>query len=302
VIDEETTMNIRHVLVPVDLSPLSLRSVELGIEVCRAFGARLVLHHNQHGAPPAMARGWDWEEQHRGTQGRTASVESALRDLERSVPTEVPVDIAVTRGVALPAILALAESIPADLVIVASHGGDSDDHSSIVQRLIGQAPCPVLALQEGMSQPGPLHLLDGGADVVVPTDFSPASRALLGYVFALARVLPLRLRLLHVVAFERAPSLMPGDVVGALDAVDLESEARARLYALVPPDLVARVSCAVAVGPAAGGIVAACGGVDFLIMGEHARGLRGFFTHDTARDVLRHAPCPVWFVPPRLAA
>ena len=295
-------MHIRHVLVPVDLSPLSLRSVELGVEVCRAFGARLVLHHNQHGAPPAMARGWDWEEQHRATQGRTSSVERALRDLERSVPVEVPVDIAVTRGVAVPAILALAETIPADLVIVASHGGDSADHSSIVQRLIGQAPCPVLALQEGMSHPGPLHLLGEGAEVVVPTDFSAASDAVLGYVFALARVLPLRLRLLHVLGVERLPAMMPGDVVGGLDPAELESETRARLYALVPPDLVARVTCAVAAGSATGGIVAACGGADFLVMGEHARGLRGFFTHDTARDVLRHAPCPVWFVPPRLAA
>ena len=38
----------------------------------------------------------------------------------------------------------------------------------------------------------------------------------------------------------------------------------------------------------------------YAVMGEHARDfVHRFFTHDTAREVLHRAPCPVWFVPPR---
>ena len=34
-------------------------------------------------------------------------------------------------------------------------------------------------------------------------------------------------------------------------------------------------------------------------MGEHAPGFfRHYFTHDTAREVLHRARCPVWYVPP----
>ena len=37
---------IRIVVCPVDFSPVTAHQVDLAADVCRAFGARLVLHHN----------------------------------------------------------------------------------------------------------------------------------------------------------------------------------------------------------------------------------------------------------------
>jgi len=37
---------IRTVVCPVDFSPATSRQVDLASDVCRAFGARLILHHN----------------------------------------------------------------------------------------------------------------------------------------------------------------------------------------------------------------------------------------------------------------
>jgi nucleotide-binding universal stress UspA family protein len=281
-------MDIRNVLVPVDFSSASARELALAIEVCRAFGARLVLHHNQDGAPLGLSRAWDWEEQHPRTQGRGRTVERNLYQLMAQVPEDVAVESVISRGLVTQCILALAERIPADLVVVASHGPDSEDHSSVAERLIGGSPCPVLTVQEGTSGERSLRLLGSNGiapEVLVPTDLEKGSQAVLDYAFALARRLPLRLRLFHVTG---------GDPEAAL----------ARLCALVPADLAARVRCEAQPGAAADAIVSGCerACADFVIMGEHARGLRGLLTHDTARDLLRQAPCPVWYVPPRLAA
>jgi nucleotide-binding universal stress UspA family protein len=280
-------MDIRNVLVPVDFSRLSTVELSHAVEVCRAFGARLVLHHNQDAAPLGMSRAWDWEEHHPRTQGRGRAVEAGLHELMASVPMDVPVEAVISRGLVIPSILALAERIPADLVVVASHGPDSDDHSSIAGRLIQLAPCPVLTMQEGTAVERPLRLLTAecGAEVLVPTDLEESAAVVLEYAFGLARRLPLRLRLLHV-------------TLGGAE------EARARLAALVPADLAERVRCEVQSGVAPSRIVEGCETVhaDFVVMGEHARGLRGLLTHDTARDVLRHAPCPIWYVPAGMAA
>lgn len=281
-------MDIHNVLVPVDFSRLSAVELSLAVELCRAFAARLVLHHNQDAAPLGMSRGWDWEEHHPGSQGRNRVVERGLHDLVALVPDDVPVEAVISRGLVLPTILALAERIPADLIVVGSHGPDTDDHSSVAERLIKLAPCPVLTVQEGATEERPLRLLgseEGGPEVLVPTDLEEGSATVLAYAFALARRLPLRLRLFHV-------------------TLDWAEGAQAKLEALVPEDLAPRVRCEVQRGGVPSGILAGCETphADFVVMGEHARGLRGLLSHDTAREMLRHAPCPVWYVPPHAAA
>ena len=39
-------LSIRTVLCSVDFSTATARQVDLAIEICQAFGARLILHHN----------------------------------------------------------------------------------------------------------------------------------------------------------------------------------------------------------------------------------------------------------------
>ena len=73
-------------------------------------------------------------------------------------------------------VLSLAERIPADLIVIGSHGWSTEEHASITERIIAGAPCPVLSLHEGGEWTEPLRLVTvGGAPprVVVPTDFSP---------------------------------------------------------------------------------------------------------------------------------
>ena len=292
-------MKIRNVLLPVDFSPRTEPELTLGVEISRAFGARLSLLNNQDAAPLGLSRGWDWQAEHREASGRSTAVETELRRLLASLPPDLAADATVSRGLIVPAILQLARQLPADLIVVTSHGEGTEDHTSVAERLIAEAPCPVLTVQEGLAADPTLKLREEGCEVLAPTDFSPSSLRAVEYALELARTWPIRLRLLHVLPMPEPPIASREGITVTSPAGPAVAAARRRLEELVPADLRDRVTCVVECGEPSARIAAACAAprVDFVVMGEHAPGLRGLLTHDTARDLLRQAPCPVWFVP-----
>jgi len=177
-------------------------------------------------------------------------------------------------------------------------GASTQDHASVTEQIVEQSHCPVLALHEG-SQPS-LHLVPADTrilDVLVPTDFSPAGERATLYACELARVLPLRLHLLHVIPRKSSR-------VETLEDKPI-ADARRKLAAAVPQELEKRVTVHVEVGDAAEMIAGTAVrlGVSCVIMGAHARTLlRRFFTRDTSLALLHKMACPVWFVPETVAA
>jgi nucleotide-binding universal stress UspA family protein len=278
------------VLCAVDLTDLAAREVEIASQVCEAFGARLVLHHNVAAAAPGLTPTWQWKEVHRDAHESVVDVERAMRALMDLVPKGVPVETTVTSGPVVPILLDLANRLPADLVVLGNHGRSTDDHASVAERIVARAACPVLAIHEGGDAAAPLRLRAGAGgsapEAVVAVDLDEGSMQALDYAFDLARDLGLYLHVLHVGR--------NGATTLALD------EARRRLEALVPDDLGGRVDCHLETGEPSERIASfLCERLPaFVVVGEHARSLVRRFTHDTARDVLHRAPCPVWFVPP----
>ncbi len=268
-------MRIRTVLCPTDFSTLEPTEVDVAVEVCRTFGARLVLHHNLS-SPEA---------------GRAEARQHLHRVIER-VAAEVATEGLITVGPVSSVVLDVAAQVQADLVVLGSHGWSTQDHASVTERLIAAAPFPMLAFQERADMPRFRLRADGDASLraVVSTDLTHASLAAVGYAFALARTLPLRLELLHVVD--------PGHA-----GRERLQSAHAALDALVPPDLADRVSTHVRAGPAAAVIVEYVEERQpaFCVLGEHGRGLlRRLLTRDTTREVLHRVDCPAWLVPPSL--
>jgi universal stress protein A len=212
-----------------------------------------------------------------------------------AVPAGIPAEGVISAGPVGLVVQSLAEQLPADLVVIGSHGWSTPDHASVTERVIAQAPCPALVLHEGGE--GPLFL--GSAPdrprsprAVVPTDFSPTASHALRYAYALARALPLHLDVLHV---------LPG---GPRRSADAENTAREQLEATVPSDLTTRVITSVCSGDPATEILAYLAAVrpQFVVIGEHARDImRRLFTRDTARAVAHASSCPVWIVPARAA-
>ncbi len=281
---------IRVVLCPVDFSALSREAQALAVEVCEAFGARLILHYNRAGVPPGLTRAWEWNEVHQGAGTSTAKVEAEFRQMLAELPPTISAEAKITAGPLAPVLLELAEQLPADLVVLGSHGWSSADHASVTERIIDRCACPVLTIQEGQATGTPLGLktnqVKEPAPVLVSTDFSGSAERAVEYAFELTRALPIRLHLLHVVPRARGETA--------------PLSAQQRLEELVPRDLADRVGIHVLEGDPCERIVELSHAlhVRFLVMGEHTRDLwRRFVTRDTAREVLHRATCPVWFVP-----
>jgi universal stress protein A len=175
-------MRIRTILCPIDFSDLSVRELAIAAELGRAFGARLVLHHNRIAVAPGLARAWDWEASHRSERLGEAEAERRMAAALAAVPADVPAEGVISAGPIGLVVLSLAERVPADLIVIGSHGWSTEEHASITERIIAGAPCPVLSLPEGGERTEPLCLATaGGAPrprAVVPTDFSPTASAM----------------------------------------------------------------------------------------------------------------------------
>lgn len=137
-------------------------------------------------------------------------------------------------------------------------------------------------------------------NILVPTDFSPASAQALEYGRQFARQFGARLHLLHTVE----SVLIPGGAevpVAAVRQVEesLESVARRQMDAAVTED--DRMSLAIVTAirsahSAAADILeyARATPIDLIIMGTHGRGvLHHLLMGSVAERVVRSAPCPV---------
>jgi len=281
---------IKNVLCPVDFSEISRQEMALAVDVCQAFGARLVLHHNLIAAPPGLTRAWEWNELHQEGAISEDEAERRIRDLMAGLPTGLHAEASVSRGPVGVVLIEMARSIPADLIVLGSHGRSTEEHSSLTERIVDERVCPVLTIHDGAQMAHFRLHTDAGEETtraVVPVDLSAASKAVVSYACGLARHVPLEVCLLHVVAATTKEKAI--------------EEARHELASLVPADAAACATLHVEPGDAVETIVrfSAESNAGFVVMGEHTRSLlRRLFLRDTAKAVLQEARCPVWFVPP----
>jgi universal stress protein A len=282
---------IKIVLCPVDFSELSRRELGLAIDVCKVFGARLVVHHNLAAAPPGLTRAWEYNELHRSDgQFSEPEADRRLRGLMAELPKTVTAEASISRGPVESVLFEMARQMPADLIVLGSHGCSTEDHTSLTERMIDRSPCPVLTIHDG-ARIERFHLskMPGRPPcrVVVPTDLSATAAHVTDYALDLARVAPLDLCLLHV---------MPA----SSSAAAIEN-ARRKLDALSTADpTLRRPHCRIEQGDAVETILRVSSEVDagFLLMGEHTRSLLlRLFIRNTARALLQRSSCPVWFVP-----
>jgi nucleotide-binding universal stress UspA family protein len=283
---------LRTVLCPVDFSSATPRQVDVAADLCRATGARLVLHHNRHWLGVGGSVGWMRAASQPGES--QDALEAKLQACLSRLPADVTVEPVMTEGPVARTVLTVVEAIDPDLVVLTAHGQRADDHSSITQRLLEEGRRAVLVLHEPHLEPRTPSFAaktDESQIVLTPIDLGPRAQPALDVAFNLARTLPIELHLLHVIEKRRA------------DADD----ALRQLRALVPDDLAERVrplvehgDPATVIPQAADRLSAAC-----IVMGEQApKWLGRWFRTDTPRTVLDHARCPVWYVPaePRAVA
>jgi nucleotide-binding universal stress UspA family protein len=282
-------MQIRTVLCPIDFSGLDDHELTIAIEVCRRFDAKLVLHHDMPAGDGGLSRAGDWTKARQGEMAHEDLAAARLRALlDRVAGCGVPADTVVTSGPLVESLLAVAARLPADLMILGSHGW-TPDRASTTSSVIDRAPCPVLTFQE-RSAGTPFRLRAAPGEprlrVLVPTDLTPASATAVAYACSLARRCACHVELLHVI----------GD-----DATGNACErAHRALIDLVPLDLLGDVSTHVRRGEPATEITRYVAATEpaFVVLGEHAPGLlRRLFTPDTTQAVMRRIERPAWVIP-----
>ena len=295
-------MRIQTVLCPVDFGPLSDRHLQLAINVCRRFGARLVVEHNVGASPPYfMGVSWMWSEGHELPDQHQAEEASAhLKRLLDTLPADLSPTGKLSRGPLDTALLIAAEEVEADLIVIGSQGWGGVDHHSVTEELVARASCPVLGVDERsvatafFSGAGPAP--DRPARVLVPLDLGEASLAAVEQAVALSKDFPMKLTFLHVApARQHATGSEASIERAAKRQADLEGRIRAML-----PEGAPEFACISIPGKPCEDIVKMAGQTeaDLIVMGGHHAGIfRHLFTPPTSCSVLHESGCPVWFVP-----
>jgi nucleotide-binding universal stress UspA family protein len=288
-------MAIRTVLCPVDFSPATARQLDVATALCRAFKARLVLHHNRNAMAVGAAVGWMYAADHPSLSEESA--QQRLVDLA-ALQTGLEVETHVTRGPMSASVLAISDAVGADVVVLSAHNTPPEEHSSVTELVLASGERSVLTLHDNGADRHALNIHPSGDArqvTLVPTDLSGESRAAVDFAFELARTLPLEIHLLHMI----------GSRLGIRDQGQAVADAERLVEKLIPADCAECTSAHVGVGNPVDGILRWAGDLSAacVVMGEHTREpLRRWFSADTSRAVLYKAPCPVWYVPGRRAA
>jgi nucleotide-binding universal stress UspA family protein len=287
-------VDIRKILCAVDYSAISRSALDHAVTLGRWYDARVTALHVRSmprlPMPPVL-----FAEAAPG--GIATALAPTPADTEADLRAWVKaadVDVAVVDGAPASAILEHAARLPADLLVMGTHGRGGFERlilGSVAETVLRRASCPVLTVPP----PGVATSRLPYKRLLCAVDFSEASVAALRFALSIAQESDARLAILHV--FEQPP----GDDLPALDADVMHAvaaEVRSKLEALVPPD--ARNWCdpspAIAYGRPYRKILelATEEQADLIVMGVRGRNAVDLTMFgSTTNHVIRHALCPV---------
>jgi nucleotide-binding universal stress UspA family protein len=296
-------MNVRRILCPTDFSEPSAHALEQATRLAGSFRARLTVLHvrptvTPHPDMPADGPVAPWlvAELNELRQRVTASCSEAAGGGMAAEPM-------VAAGDPVREIVRYATTLPADLVVMGTHGVSGFRHlvlGSITEKVLRTAPCPVLTVP-----PRTQTTASQFTRVVCAVDFSECSLAAVNLAASVAAVSGAALTLLHVLEWpwhDTAAAALEGVSPAQGQAINdyrryLESGAKERLDAIAASAVpTSTVATAVRFGKPYVELLDAARQTwaDLIVLGVRGRGALdlGFFG-STANHVVRNASCPV---------
>jgi nucleotide-binding universal stress UspA family protein len=284
----------KRILCPVDFSAGSRHALDQAVALARWDGGAVTALHVVPPIPysdPLMSQ---------VTVLTPEDLQQIREELEAFVADEVgavPVATAVVQGNAVGAILREAETLPADLIVLGTHGRSGFERfilGSVTERVLRKAVCPVLTVPPRSADVVPLGP-PGFSRILCPVDFSPVSETVIASADRLARQVGARLTVMHVV--EPMPVSEPV-MIGGSGGVALEAVARnsgaLRLHELAPSG--GYVHEIVTNGKPYREILKRAheDKSDLIVIGVHSGvGDRLGFFGSTTNHIVREAACPV---------
>jgi universal stress protein A len=144
-------MAIRTILVPIDFSDCSNAALDQAIDFARLFSARLVLFHS-YWVDVSMAPNLYWVVPPDFVEKLREATTTELEQLaKRAAAAGVACESRASAEPAVAGVLELAKMLPADLIVMGTHGRTGLKHvalGSTAERIVRLAPCPVLTVKE----------------------------------------------------------------------------------------------------------------------------------------------------------
>ena len=285
-------MKIERILCPVDFSATSQHAIDHALALGAWYGARVTALH-----------AYD-------PSGRDDEVDEFRNDVAAEFRgrglDHVPVDVFVQAGDPTRPILDCAASLPADLIVMGTHGLSGFEHlvlGSVTEKVLRRARCPVFTVPPRAQATSVLPF----KQLLCAVDFSPASDRALRFACSIADETSAGLTLLHVLEWPwREPPAPAFDELPPAQAAQLldfrkrrEAEALEQLTASIPH--VVRDDCMPVPRCAHGKPyveilrVAAEAHPDLIVVGAHGgrHPLGLSVLGSTANQVVRQATCPV---------
>lgn len=304
------TVSFDRILVPTDFSGFSSQALRHALALARKFNSRLKVVHVIQGFYPvgdAMLAAAPQVEARKMAESGAHAFMAPARD------AGVDYDLEIREGDPWREILTAAANMPADLVVMGTHGRGGAERfllGSVAEKLSHRLPCPVMTVchAEGPAFEAPGLI----ARILCATDFSENSERACRFSFALAASLGARVTLLH--SIDHLPDLgaaryrMVVPDVGPL-LKELERTASERLSRAV--DSLRRefvdvdVTTRLGEGPAYKEIirVAADARADLIVIGAQGHGLlEHLLSGSNAQKVIRSANCAVLTVRGQVAS
>jgi len=289
----------KRILCPIDFSDASRHAADHAVAIAGWYGAHVTaLHVLQHPVlfePPILfaERG--------GLDRLPADREQVLTRLgewmQPAAAASVPWDARIDEGVPAECVLQYARFLPADLIVMGSHGRSGFEHlvlGSVTEKVLRNAGCPVLTVPPRVATTATLPF----KRLLCPIDFSAPSLEALRIAFSLAEESDADLTVLNVIDWPDDDTFLTETFDSPEMRQQLEAQAARRVEALIPDD--ARVwskpSARVAVGKAYQEIVGAANdaAADLIVIGVHGRNALDLTLFgSTTNQVVRRAPCPV---------
>jgi nucleotide-binding universal stress UspA family protein len=297
-------IEIQHVLCPVDFSETSRHALEHAMAVAKWYDARVTVLHVIHPLlvlnPPVL-----FVEASR--EPALTDVESMRERLREWLDTaNAPGDIAmaVDEGNPVGRILSHAASIPADLIVMGTHGRSGFDRfalGSVAEKVLRKAGCPVVTVPPPTIATSVLPF----KRLLCPVDFSESSLAALRFAFSLAKESDARLTILHAIEWPSGEADVVERVFNLPEVRrQLEKDGNDRLASLIPADV--RLWCQPATKVVFGRPhftilnIATEERADLIVMGVHGRSAIDLTLFgSTTNQVVRRARCPVLTLRPK---
>jgi nucleotide-binding universal stress UspA family protein len=300
-------IDIRRILCPTDFSDFSRRALDHAVAIARWYESTITLFHVCAIAPVVTYAS--------GTAGlpsavltqadRDALLASMRRFAEIESGSSVSIQFDIGEGSAANEILARAAAMPADLLVMGTHGRSGFERlvlGSVTEKVLRKAACPVLSVPRSVPDvvPVPPVLFKR---ILCAVDFSDCSMHALNYAMSLAQEADAHLTVMHVIELPPdAPDLQETVAGGPRSLQEyiaaVEEDRRARLNVAVPETV--RAYCTVDSVLVAGRpyreilSVATEQQAELIVIGVRGRGAADLlFFGSTAQHVVRQASCPV---------